>query len=130
MYIAQAADDFWTSKRAAVAIRFALHHWQGAWKRDVRPDGGGTVWTRGGANLGECEGMDWEHVPRGDGIHAVPFAAGETALVSVQLTLHAAARGEGSFAEVSAAGEGSYLACRSLLGTYTGPHPLAPHPLA
>ncbi|HEX2076634.1 MAG TPA: hypothetical protein VHG08_02965 [Longimicrobium sp.] len=124
-YIVQAADDFWTSKRAAVAVRFAMHHWQGTWKRDGRPDGGGTAWTRGGANLGECEGMDWEHVPRGDGIHPVPFAAGEPALVSVQLTLHAAARGEGSFAEISAAGDGGYLACRSLLGTYTGPPPLA-----
>lgn len=122
MYIAQAAHDFWTSKRATVAVRFALHYWQGMWKVRARPDPpgtGGTLWERGGANVSECVGMDWEHVPSGPGIRTVPFTGGEPALVSVQLTLHASARGEGSFAEVGALGEGGYLACRSLLGTYT-----------
>lgn len=122
MYIAQAAHDFWTSKRAGVAVRFALHHWQGVWKvpaRPAPPGAGGTLWERGGTDVNECVGMDWEHVPSGPGIRTVPFAAGEPALISVQLTLHATARGEGSFAEVGALGEGSYLACRSLLGAYT-----------
>jgi hypothetical protein len=122
MYITQAAHDFWTSKRADVAVRFALHYWQGMWKMPARPDppgAVGTIWERGGTNVSECVGMDWEHVPSGPGIRTVPFTAGEPALISVQLTLHASARGEGSFAEVGALGEGSYLACRSLLGTYT-----------
>jgi hypothetical protein len=122
MYITQAAHDFWTSKRAAVSIRFDLHHWQGVWKvpsRPAPPGAGEMLWERGGANVGECVGMDWEQVPSGPGIRAVPFAAGEPALVSVRLTLHATARGEGSFAELSPQGDGCYLACRSLLGAYT-----------
>lgn len=122
MYITQAAHDFWTSKRAAVSIRFDLHHWQGVWKVPARPGPPGTwgtLWERGGANVSECVGMDWEHVPSGPGIRTVPFSAGEPALVSVQLTLHATARGEGSFAELGAQGEGGYVACRSLLGTYS-----------
>jgi|GEM_PF-5285443 len=121
MYIAQAAHDFWTSKRASVAIRFALHCWQGTWKvpaRPAPPGMEGTLWERGGGNVNECVGMDWEHVPSGPGIRTVPLTAGEPALVSVQLTLHASARGEGSFAEVGALGDDSYLACRSLLGAY------------
>jgi hypothetical protein len=122
LYIVQAAHDFWTSKRAAAGIRFSLHHWQGEWKDPGRadaPGAGGAVWERGGANVNECMRMQWEHVPCGPGIRAVPFTEGEPALVSVQLTLHASARGEGSFAEVSAAADGDSLACRSLLGTYT-----------
>lgn len=122
LYIVQAAHDFWTSKRASASIRLALHHWQGGWKQPWRPDLPGTgcaVWERGGANVNECMRMEWEHVPSGPGIQAVPFAQGEPAMVSVQLTLHASARGEGSFAEVSAAADGGSLACRSLLGTYT-----------
>jgi hypothetical protein len=122
LYIVQAAHDFWTSKRAAASIRFTLHHWQGEWKRPGRADlagAGGAVWERGGGNVNECTRMRWEHVPCGPGVGAVPFAQGEPAMVSVQLTLHASARGEGSFAEVSAAADGDALACRSLLGTYT-----------
>ncbi len=120
--IVQASHDFWTSKRASACIRFALHHWQGGWKQPGRadlPGTGGAVWERGGGNVNECTRMEWEHVPCGPGIRAVPFAQGEPAMVSVQLTLHASARGEGSFAEVSAAADGGALACRSLLGTYT-----------
>ncbi|HEY0015610.1 MAG TPA: hypothetical protein VGC13_04805 [Longimicrobium sp.] len=122
LYIVQAAHDFWTSKEARAAIRFTLHHWQGVWKVPARPDppgAAGTLWERGGTNVSECVGMNWEHVPSGPGIRTVPFTAGEPALISVQLTLHATARGEGSFAEVGAAGEGGALACRSLLGAYT-----------
>ena len=122
MYITQAADDFWTSKRAEVALDFRLHHWQGSWKNARSPDffgGGGNVFTRGGTDVNECVGMDWVHRPTGAGIHPVEFVAGEPALVSVQLTLRALARGDGSYAEVSSAGEGSLLACRSLLGAYT-----------
>lgn len=122
LYIVQAAHDFWTSKRASAAIRFSLHHWQGEWKDagGMEPPGaGGSVWERGGSNVNECTRMQWEHVPCGPGIRAVPFTEGVPAMVSVQLTLHASARGEGSFAEVSAAADGDSLACRSLLGTYT-----------
>jgi hypothetical protein len=122
LYIAQAAHDFWTSKRASVAVRFRMHHWQGGWKHPggaEPPGAGGGVWERGGGNLNECVRMEWEQVPCGPGIHAVPFTEGEPALVSVQLTLHASARGEGSFAEVGAVGDGDHLACRSVLGTYT-----------
>jgi hypothetical protein len=122
LYIVQAAHDFWTSKRADASIRFTLHHWQGGWKQPGRADpsgAGAAVWERGGANVNECMRMQWEHVPSGPGIGAVPFVQGEPAMVSVQLTLATSARGEGSFAEVSAAAEGDSLACRSLLGTYT-----------
>ncbi|HEX2208520.1 MAG TPA: hypothetical protein VHG93_12615 [Longimicrobium sp.] len=122
LYIAQAAHDFWTSKRAHVAVRFTLHHWQGGWKASSRadpPGAGHAVWERGGANVNECVRMEWEQVPCGPGIRAMPFTEGQPALVSVQLTLHAHARGEGSFAELGAAGDGDHLACRSLLGTYT-----------
>lgn len=122
LYIVQAAHDFWTSKEAGAAIHFALHYWQGVWKVPARPDppgAAGTLWERRGTNVSECVGMHWEHVPSGPGIRAVPFTAGEPALVSVQLTLHASARGEGSFAEVGAVAEGSHLACQSLLGSYT-----------
>lgn len=121
LYIVQGSHDFWTSKRAEASIRFTLHHWQGGWKRPggADPPGGGAVWERGGADVNECTRMEWEHVPCGPGIRAVPFVQGEPALVSVQLTLRAHARGEGSFAEASAAADGDSLACRSLLGTYT-----------
>lgn len=122
LYIAQASHDFWTSKQASVCIRFVLHHWQGTWKSPGRaeaPDVGGAVWERGGGNVNECMRMEWEQVPCGPGVRAVPFTGGEPALVSVQLTLRASARGEGSFAEIGAAGDGDSLACRSLLGTYT-----------
>lgn len=122
MYITQAADDFWTSKRAEVALDFRLHYWQGSWKHARSPDffaGGGNVFTRGGTDVNECVGMDWVHRPAGPAIHPVSFVAGEPALVSVQLTLRALARGDGSYAEVSSAGEESLLACRGLLGAYT-----------
>lgn len=121
MYIAQAGDDFWTSKSARVAIGFQLHHWQDGWKHAARsgPSDGGTLWERGGGNVNECVGMDWEHRPTGAGIHEVSLVAGEPALLSVQLTLHACARGEGSYAEISAAGEGGFLACRTVVGTFS-----------
>jgi hypothetical protein len=122
MFITQAADDFWTSNRAEVGLDFHLHYWQGSWKDTRGPDllaGGGNVFTRGGTDVNECVGMDWVHRPTGAGIHPVALVAGEPALVSVQLTLRALARGEGSYAEVSSAGDGSLLACRGLLGTYT-----------
>jgi hypothetical protein len=121
MYIAQAADDFWTSKTASVGIDFCLHYWQGAWKNAPRHDplgGGGNVFARGGANVSQCVAMDWEHRPTGAGIHEVPFRAGEPAVISVQVTLRAEARGDGSYAEISAAGDGAFLACRSLVGVY------------
>lgn len=122
MYIAQAADDFWTRKNAEVAVDFYLHYWQGSWKNTRRADpsgGGGNVFTRGGENVNECVGMDWVHRPSGPGIYEVAFTAGEPALVSVQLTLRARARGDGSYAEISSAAEGCMLACPGLIGTYT-----------
>lgn len=121
MYIAQAANDFWTARTAGVAVDFCLHYWQGSWKNTARRDpagGGGNVFTRGGANVSQCVALDWEHRPTGAGIYEVPFAAGEPAVISVQLTLRATARGEGSYAEISAAGQGGFVACRSLVGTY------------
>jgi hypothetical protein len=122
MYIAQAANDFWTARSAGVAVEFYLHYWQGSWRNVRRRDpagGGGIVFTRGGANVSQCVALDWEHRPTGAGIHEVPFTAGEPAVISVQLTLRATAQGEGSYAEISAAGEGGFLACRSLVGTYS-----------
>lgn len=121
MYIAQAANDFWTARSAGVAIDFYLHFWQEGWIHTRRRDlsgGGGNVFTRGGVNVNQCVAMDWEHRPTGAGIYEVPFVADEPAVVTVQLTLRASAQGDGSYAEISAAGEGGFLACRSLVGTW------------
>jgi hypothetical protein len=122
MYIAQAANDFWTMRGAGVAIDFYLHFWQEGWINTRRRDlsgGGGNVFTRGGANVSQYVAMDWEHRPTGAGIYEVPFAAGEPAVITVQLTLRATAQGDGSYAEISATGEGGFIACRGLVGTYT-----------